>query len=1412
MLRSLWRQLFAVLFVTLIVACSGGGCSSGCSSCGTKPLAGGFPKADTIQNAASVRVTRAGLDFVGTNIGTVAGKLVPNTQGGVINFDIPDGGSQTVASFLGVDVKLHVCPGGPNPNANPPTCRAEIQLGNAKLRLDAANYASANGLPAIRIAGTIPIRVKDLPVNVSVLGDVNIGVGEGGCNGGTPNVDWWALPIEIILPLVNENISPRDGYTKIDVDNAVINPSIDNSKIQFCKGCGFFTPVCNGFLSAIKGLVTGQISKPLVSTLKSTLKSSTCTAPNKALNPQCPTGSQPSSDGKTCEYLSKPGVCVPTLLGLDGNINLAGFLASVSPGSEGGLDFVLAAGGDMIPSKSPGVKDPPNNQGQTGNGMTLTFLGGAKPVPQSGCVPAFDNKIPTGIPVPDEMQSNTVTPWSDPAGPMLGIALAGRYLDYTMGSVYNSGFLCLGISTEQFAQLQSGLLSVLIPGMKKLTFEQKAAPVAITTRPQSPPKIKLGGGTDLKTDPLMLVQLPSFSVDFYVWSMDRFIRAMTFTGDLSIPINLSTAVDPQKNPNGGLLPALGDIGVQNAKVTNSDVLTDDPAIVAGAIGPLFGGIIGQALGNLKPIDLASSLSQYGLGLTIPAGGIRKLTKGSDDFLAIFANLALAKGTAVQQADVQARILDKTVHPEAMGLATADRAKLPELHVEFGSSLDNGAHAVEYSYAVDQGTRSEWSSKRNFVIKNDSLFLQGKHVLHVYAREKDVPESESTTPADVPFTIDVLAPQVSLDTSDDGALAVKAWDIVSDDSALTMRFRTTDAVGNASAWSAWGVVAPVAAAQLAGASSVQVEVKDEEGNVASQSSSLIRGKPDGTLTTAGGCGCSTPGTTGPNGFVFGLPALAALLGLGLRRRRGEKPAPAPSSTPTTRGRRSRAALLTLASVAVIATAYPGCSCGGDDQVGTGCGADCNQPCEAPLEKGLIGAYTSVAVAKDGTTWVSGYDDAYLSNGQNILYGDFVIGKYDSGKQQVQWQILDGLPPAATDGTCAVNDPRGWRAGLTDPGDDVGLWSALTVDGDGHPIAAYYDATNRQLKGASWDGSQWFVYVIKTQANADIGRYVKMITVGGNPVIAFLTMEKGTGGKTRSKVVVGKANKALPTSGSDWAFEDAAVDETGPCQASFCDGGQVCVKSSGSCTATATGCTPADCGTGNACVSVNGKATCTAVLGKDAVQAYPNAYGAYVSLAVNPKGGFGIVMYDRIRGNLVALVNAGGKWTPTILDGETGVRPNAVDTGDMGIGASLTITANGDWHVSYVNGIKESLQYLVWPGGAGKPGTPEVVDDGYDNGKPYPDGKHIVGDDSTIDVDGGGVVRIAYQDATAGKLRVANGAPSGATHKWTAKAVAQTNRFGGFFPRFVPGTPSVTNFYRETDKVKQDVTGDVAFVTP
>ena len=59
-------------------------------------------------------------------------------------------------------------------------------------------------------------------------------------------------------------------------------------------------------------------------------------------------------------------------------------------------------------------------------------------------------------------------------------------------------------------------------GVGTTLFEQKAGAAAIVTRPQALPTIKLGGGTDLKTDPLLTVQLNRFAVDFYIFSTDRF--------------------------------------------------------------------------------------------------------------------------------------------------------------------------------------------------------------------------------------------------------------------------------------------------------------------------------------------------------------------------------------------------------------------------------------------------------------------------------------------------------------------------------------------------------------------------------------------------------------------------------------------------------------------------------------------------------------------------------------------------------------------------------------------------------------------------------------------------------------------------------------------------------------------------
>ena len=67
-----------------------------------------------------------------------------------------------------------------------------------------------------------------------------------------------------------------------------------------------------------------------------------------------------------------------------------------------------------------------------------------------------------------------------------------------------------------------------------------------------------------------------------MWSEDRFVRAFTYTADLTIPVNLQTGKDPKTNPNGGLLPVVGDLTAVNGAITNSALITEDPQMLASS--------------------------------------------------------------------------------------------------------------------------------------------------------------------------------------------------------------------------------------------------------------------------------------------------------------------------------------------------------------------------------------------------------------------------------------------------------------------------------------------------------------------------------------------------------------------------------------------------------------------------------------------------------------------------------------------------------------------------------------------------------------------------------------------------------------------------------------------------------------
>ena len=1442
MLRSWWRQALVIFLFLLIASCSGGGCSSGCSSCGIAPIAGGFDPTQTIPNSASVRVTKSGLEFLGTNVPNLASTLLGRSStgnSGVIDFNIPSAGPVSLAGQ-----NLYICQ-NPDSSASPEQCVAEINIGGAQLTINAVTP------DAITLSGTIPVRIQDIVVtgSVIILGNIRIDLGVGSnlsCNtstgGVSANAGFTPFPLTVTLPLVAETIPPRIGYTKIDAANATANITITSSDIVACSDdTGVLGDIVNGLLGALTGTIASSVGSQINGVVINEIQTQLCTKANAALNPPCPNGTEPAGDGgapllpdggvpstePNCVYDTQPTSCLPTELGLEGNINLGSLLSSISPGTTGAVNFVIAANGNMIAAPNAAA----DSNGNTPNGITLGMLGGANAAPPSDCIPPAANPAPTGLTIPTIMYGDSVTGYggsadggADGGGPDLGIAVNGAFLNYFLGSAYNSGMLCLGVTTEKFQQLNTGLVSLIIPSLKTLTFEEKGAAIAVTTRPQNPPVVTLGGGTNVNTDPLLSVALKSFILDFYVWSEDRYVRAFSFTGDLTIPVNIQST-------SAGIQPVLGTLVIANPAVTNNVLITDDAATVAMSLSGVLGSIVGQLVGSgIGPINLAGALSSLGLTFTIPPGGIQTINETSDAglseaYLGLFGNFGLP-GSAIPQIDTQAKLVGKTVHADAMKLGTMTPELAPSISVHFSSPADDGKTPIEYSWQLDQGTFSAWSRAEDVTIRDPMLWMQAKHTLQVVARVAGVVESQDPTPAIVPFSIDVLPPTVQAQKQDTGAWALSAWDVVSPQSALVARLRGTDANGKVGEWTEWQPLSSLVADSSF--ASVDLQVRDEEGNVGGVTPELIRGGPDPTLPASGGCssGCTAAPSSNASGPALAL-GIAGVLGLAARRRR------------------RNGALLALGSVVSFAATNQGCSCGGPGTT-TGteptgdastppamdggqtimptpdgapppklCGPGCNQQCDPALPQGLVGAYTSIAEASDGTIWVAGYNDAAFNSNTmaDTLYGDLVVGKYNTTTSEVDWTTVDGLPPPLGEDVCPPADPTGWRGGIEDSGPDVGLWTSIVLDANGHPMVSYYDSTHQALKFAySPDGTTWSNYAVFQTAAIDAGRYSKIVLINGNPVIAYLDIETGTNGYSRTKVSLAHATVANPTSASDWTIEDALVDETSPCRPQDCTSGQACVTSTMVCTAESSGC-DAGCSSGQACVNVSNVPTCEAIAQVSDIHPYPDAVGDYINISA-VQNGIGLLVYDRIHGNLLGLTNASGSWQVTILDGETGSRANgtAVDTGDDGVGASLFVATNGDWHVSYVDGITETLKYLYVPGGTlSNSLTPQIVDDGSKvDGAAFADGIHIVGDDSNVRQNADGSVTITYMDATAGTLRLATGASSPGA--WTLHAVSQPNRFAGFFPHFVPGNSTVENWWRWADQTTTAISGNVAFVTP
>ena len=293
--------------------------------------------------------------------------------------------------------------------------------------------------------------------------------------------------------------------------------------------------------------------------------------------------------------------------------------------------------------------------------------------------------------------------------------------------------------------------------------------------------------------------------------------------------------------------------------------------------------------------------------------------------------------------------------------------------------------------------------------------------------------------------------------------VTAWDAVS--GSAEIRVRRGDAP-----FGEWRNGEPGETVDVSGVASIVVEARDNEDNVDTKTYRLTSESAVEDSADGGGC---TAAPRGPSGGPWWWVLAVALGGVAAWRRRAAA---------------ARAAL----ALTAITTVGCGASDGSERETGGG-GEGTDPPIGVALETveaGIIGSYTSAAVDTAGELWVAGVQRTTGSFGipkrtrrmhsSAILLLAGTRPTRSSGRSSTACPAsMSTLPPGSAGGPPdpSFTDVESFRGGLVEPGDDVGLFTAMVSTPSG-PVVAYYDATHQSVKIARRAANAWLTYELES----------------------------------------------------------------------------------------------------------------------------------------------------------------------------------------------------------------------------------------------------------------------------------------------------------------------------------------------
>ncbi len=722
-----------------------------------------------------------------------------------------------------------------------------------RLRIDVGIHAravNANGQPA-----NLPVR------GFGIIPSCAIGVNTDG--GTSPTIDFRAEPA-----ITAQVGGARAGYGKLELLTAqFIEPGFESEDISLA---------CSGALGGLVGLFDGIIRGTIEMTVEGLINQDDNLIQQIAQLPQpaaadptnnnsltlCPSGSAARASDSICyqdtnnDGINQAGesTAVPLLLGLEGRLDMGGFLSAISPGLRAAVDIIAAVDGEATAV---------NVSGGT-LGYTIDLFGGFNTLQASSCITDLEN--PPALPTVTEAAAFR---GGEGDANHIALGLSEEVMNYGAYQLWRSGALCLQVTTRLDQLLSTGLFSVLIGSLNDLAFPSSGAAIGIALRPQQPPVVTLGAGTE--EDPFITVALPELALDFYVWSTERYVRFMTFTSDVVAQVNLPLT-------NGAITPQIVRVSLDNSSVSNNELIREDPARVTRAVEsvvPLALGMVGGAIPTISINDLLAGAA-LPIGINLADDAIRLVESDDERFLGVFVDLETASPTPfTQRIETEVELVTVNVPDSSIfHIDTLGVGERPSIEIAINAAGPDGVE-YEYQHRVDGQIWSEWTRSPYAVISHDSFLLQGRHSVDARARVVGGTGSTDLTPARAEFLIDVLSPRVETVTTQDGTV-LRAADAVSYAEALEFRYREL----GATEWSSWSTLGTPERLVTDADGQFEFEVRDEAGNVGSNTESL-RGLPP--PSDGGGCGDCSTGENDASRPLYGLLSLLAL-GLMLRRKR------------------------------------------------------------------------------------------------------------------------------------------------------------------------------------------------------------------------------------------------------------------------------------------------------------------------------------------------------------------------------------------------------------------------------------------------------------------------------------------------------------------------------------------------